>query len=269
MVSSQACITLDVVLLLPGRAREQAVSSSKALAHRMAANGYPSHFRLGEPYPAAAGGVCEPHVSLFMLAVTPAEIPAVVDAVRGVARVAPPLRAAGDEYRHNPHGAPEMYFARSPAWTFLQRSVIKAVEPLRRGRLREVGPAGDNLRAVVDGRLPSHPAAVAQLARYGYDEVADAGCDRFNPHVTLAWPDDPSSRVDLMELPPAQVYSGVLTELAVYGMSPYGTCTVGHATFPLHAPASLAAAATGDDRPGIFETAVRAGKNMIARPLAT
>ncbi|WP_322762117.1 hypothetical protein [Frankia sp. Cr2] len=232
-MSSSTSVTLDVVLLLPRNVREQAISSSRALAARMASNGFPSHFRLGEPYDAEADGGCEPHVSLFMLAVAPSEVPDVVDAVREVATASTPLHAVGDEYRHNPHGAPEMYFARSTAWVSLQRSVIEAVEPLRRGRLRDVGPSGERLHDVMTRRPPADPVATAQLARYGYDEVADADGDRFNPHVTLAWPDDPNSRISLTDLPPAQVYSGVLSEIAVYGMSPYGTCTTGHATFPL------------------------------------
>ncbi len=236
---SSTSVTLDVVLLLPWNVREQAISSSRALAARMASNGFPSHFRLGEPYDASASasasadGGCEPHVSLFMLAVAPSEVPDVVEAVHGVATASPPLHAVGNEYRHNPHGAPEMYFARSAAWVSLQRSVIEEVEPLRRGRLRKVGPSGERLHDVMTCRPPANPVAAAQLARYGYDEVADGDGDRFNPHVTLAWPDDPNSRVSLTDLPPAQVYSCVLSEIAVYGMSPYGTCTTGHATFPL------------------------------------
>lgn len=84
-------------------------------------------------------------------------------------------------------------------------------------------------------RPPADPVAVAQLARYGYDEVTDDTADRFRPHVTLAWPDDPKSRVDLGGLPPASVYSTVLSEIAVYGMSPYGTCTSEFGAFPLSA----------------------------------
>jgi hypothetical protein len=207
----------------------------------MAHNGFPSYFRLGEPYTAGASdahgdsGVCEPHVSLFMLAVAPSDVTDVVHAVRGVARTLPLLDAVGEEYRHNPHGAPEVYFARSPAWVSLQHAVIDAVEPLRRGRLREVGPSGERLPEVMTRQPPSDPIAAAQLARYGYDEVTDADGDRFNPHVTLAWPDDPNSRISLAQLPPAQVYSCVLSEIAVYGMSPYGTCTTEYAAFSLDA----------------------------------
>ncbi|AEH09274.1 MULTISPECIES: hypothetical protein [Protofrankia] len=233
-MSSPTTVTLDVVLLPPPPLRRQAVSSSAGLARRMAANGYPSHFRLGAAYPHdPAGGVCEPHVSLFMLAVSPSEIPLVVDAVRAVAQALPPLYGEGEEYRHNPQGAPELYFRRSPAWVELQREVIRRVEPLRRGRLRELSPAGERLHDVLAGRVPADPAAVSQLARYGYDEVAAPDGDRFNPHVTLAWPDDPNSRIALTGLPPARTYSGPLSDIAVYGMSPYGTCTTDHGSFSL------------------------------------
>ncbi|SBW22491.1 hypothetical protein FDG2_2721 [Candidatus Protofrankia californiensis] len=236
-MSSPTTVTLDVVLLLPHQLRAQAVSSSAELARRMADNGYPSYFRLGAAYPSGPSGssVCEPHVSLFMLAVSPSEVPAVVDAVHTVAGTMPPLYGEGEEYRHNPQGAPEMYFRRSPAWTALQRAVIATVEPLRRGRLRDVGPSGERLHDVTAHRIPADPAVVAQLIRYGYDEVADPDRDRFNPHVTLAWPDDPNSRIDLTGLPPARTYSCVLSDIAVYGMSPYGTCTNGYGSFPLRA----------------------------------
>jgi hypothetical protein len=230
-------VTLDVVLCLPTEARNRAVASSVALARRMADVGHPSHFRLGEPYP-GGGGICEPHISLFMLAVTEPEVDGVADAVRKAADSLAPLPVRGAEYRHNPFGAPEMYYARSPAWVSLQRRVIECVEPLRQGRLRDVGPSGEPLAgAVTDalaGRIPADPAAVAQLIRYGYDEVADDGIgDRFRPHVTLAWPDAASPPVDLTGLPPADLYSGELRDLAVYRMSPYGTCTTEVATLTL------------------------------------
>jgi hypothetical protein len=72
--------------------------------------------------------------------------------------------------------------------------------------------------------------------KYGYDEVADAehgGSDRFNPHVTLAWPRDHGCRVAFDDLPAASSFSGRLTELAVYGMNAYGTCTMNFGTFTL------------------------------------
>jgi hypothetical protein len=48
---------------------------------------------------------------------------------------------------------------------------------------------------------------------------------------------DPEFRIDLAGLPPAREFSGTLTELAVYGMSPYGTCTTPYGTAPLGANA--------------------------------
>lgn len=237
MMSPGGAVTLDVVLRLPAEARSLAVASSAVLAQRMADGGHPSHFRLGEPYP-GGGGCCEPHISLFMLAVTEAEVDGVADAVGKVADGLAPLAVRGAEYRHNPFGAPEMYYARSPAWVSLQRHVVAVVEPLRQGRLRDVGPSGEPLANVVfdalSGRVPADTAAVAQIIRYGYDEVADGGIgDRFRPHVTLAWPGGASPPVDLTGLPPADRYSGELRDIAVYRMSPYGTCTTEVATFGL------------------------------------
>ncbi|TQM85596.1 hypothetical protein FHX81_8090 [Saccharothrix saharensis] len=220
--------TLDVVALLPPRLNDIALELSDRLARDMRAGGHRSRFRLGEPFDGGPPGPCAPHVSLFMLAVDDAEIGAVVDATRDVAAGLPALAAVGEEYRHNPVGAPELYFRRTADWIGLQRAVLEAVEPLRRGRLREVDPAGERIADVLADPA-ADPARRRQLARFGYDEVTETwppgADDRFNPHVTLAWPEDPRFRVDLGGLPAATAFRGTLPGLAVYGMSPYGTCT--------------------------------------------
>lgn len=230
---------LDVVVVLPPDLRRRSIELSDQLANRMASAGERSHFLLGELFTPEKRGVCEPHVSLFMLAVAPEEVDDVVRATRAVAAGIPALAAEGEEYRHNPQGAPELYFRRTAEWVELQRAVIRSVEPLRRGRLREVDPSGAGIRELMaDPR--QDPARRDQLARFGYDEVTEewrpgsrGPDDRFNPHVTLAWPGDPEFRVELTGLPPASEFSGLLTELAVYGMSPHGTCTTWYGTAPL------------------------------------
>lgn len=121
---SSTVITLDVVLLLPAALRARAIASSDVLSRRMAADGHSSHFRLGKAYQ-GIGSECEPHVSLFMLAVTEAEVRGVVDAARDAGRAVAPLPVRGFEYRHNPYGAPELHFAPSPAWTAVQRRVMR------------------------------------------------------------------------------------------------------------------------------------------------
>jgi hypothetical protein len=152
-----------------------------------------------------------------------------------LATTLPALDAEGVEYRHNPHGAVEVYFTKSPAWCDLQRAVIRSVEPLRRGRLREVDPSGARIHDLVDD-ASQEDSRRRQLLRYGYDEVADeeyGGHDRFNPHITLAWPCDHDHRVALDGLPAPRSFSGLLTELAVFGMSAYGTCTKNYGVFSL------------------------------------
>ena len=220
--------TLDVVAVLPARLNDIALELSDRLAGDLRAGGGRSHFRLGEPFAGGPPGPCAPHVSLFMLAVDDAEIGEVVDATRAVAAGLPALSAVGEEYRHNPVGAPELYFRRTADWIALQRAVLDAVEPLRRGRLRDVDPAGERIADVLADPA-ADPARRRQLARFGYDEVTETwppgADDRFNPHVTLAWPVDPRSRVGLGGLRPAEEFSGTLPGLAVYGMSPFGTCT--------------------------------------------
>jgi hypothetical protein len=235
---------LDVVAVLPAELHQSALELSDQLARRMQVHGSRSHFRLGDPFGPGAGGACEPHVSLFMLAADKDDIEAVVSATRQLATTLPPLVADGEQYRHNPFGAPELYFRKTAGWIKLQQAVIAAVEPLRRGRLRETDPSGARIQDVLEDPHED-PARRSQLARFGYDEVTEewhpAGGgphNRFNPHVTLAWPVDPASRVDLAGLPPAREFSGMLSELAVYGMSPYGTCTTFYGSVPLAARAA-------------------------------
>jgi hypothetical protein len=227
---------LDVVAELPVELHRTALALSESLAGRMAACGRPSHFRLGEPFPGGSGGPCEPHVSIFMLTADESEIDDIFWTTCRVAASLPALEADGERYQHNPVGAPELYFRKTAEWIELQRAVIAEVAPLRRGRLREKDPSGARIQDILDDPRQD-PVRQSQLLRFGYDEVTerwDGGPDdRFNPHVTLAWPVDPAFRIELADLPPADEFSGMLTELAVYGMSPYGTCTKLYGTAPL------------------------------------
>ncbi len=224
-------ITVDVALELPPELTDLAAATNRTLADRMAAAGSGAAFRFsrdGSRGGVRAGGPDSgpvPHVSLFMLAVQAAEVDEVLAAVRSVAQRCAPVRADGEAYRHNPQGAPEVYFARTPAWHLLQREVIAAVEPLRHGRLRPTGPAGDVLAEVVERLECDDPgdARLRQLRRYGYDEVSDSDGDRFHPHVTLAWPVD-GWRVGWDGLPEPAAFSATLSGLGVFEMGGYGTC---------------------------------------------
>lgn len=227
-------VVLDVVLVAPAEVRAHACAVSSQLVRRLAEHQHPSHFQLGLPYPDEAGGICEPHVSLFMLQADGADIDAILRSVAEVGARIPAMTAIGEEFRHNPHGAPELYYRRTPHWVRLQRAVIDEVEPWRRGRLRDVDPSGDDLARAVRRLRETAPDdhRLRQLLAYGYDEVADAGADRFNPHITLTWPAD-GYPVSLDEVGPPEAFSAVLTELAVYGMSGQGTCTRDYGRVPL------------------------------------
>lgn len=230
-VASMTLIPLDIVLVLPEDLRRRAVVCSELVAGKMRSG---SHFRLDKPFSDQDGGCCEPHVSLFMLAVDEREVNEVVRVVERLAATLPTLDAEGLEYGHNPHGAVEVYFRKSQGWCAIQRAVIESVEPLRRGRLRAVDPSGARILDILSSAAPDDPRR-QQLMRYGYDEVADHGSDRFNPHVTLAWPHDHNDRVALDGLPAPRSFSGRLTELAVFGMSAYGTCTTNYGVFSVGA----------------------------------
>jgi hypothetical protein len=182
-------------------------------------------FRLGEPFPGHGEQPCEPHISVFMMAVEHHEITEVASALRATAATLSPVSAIGVEYRHNHEGAPELFYARSEAFRALQRGVVAAVEPLRRGRLRECGPGGETLAEIAAQRDPQDPARVRQLKRYGFDDISDERDDRFNPHLTLCWPHTPTPRVELSGLPQANQFSGLLAEVGLFGMTPNGTCT--------------------------------------------
>jgi hypothetical protein len=227
-------VSLDIVLALPEHLRMQAVFCSKLVSGKMSAGGSGSHFRLGEPFPGRGGGCCEPHVSLFMLAVDELEVNEVARVAGQLAATLPAPDAEAFEYRHNPYGAVEVYFRKSGEWSAIQRAVIESVEPLRRGRLRELDPSGTRISDILGNTARDDPGR-QQLVRYGYDEVADQEHDRFNPHVTLAWPHRQDYRVALDGLPAPRSFSGRLTELAVFGVSGYGTCTTNYGVFPVGA----------------------------------
>ncbi|BBZ27578.1 hypothetical protein MMAD_18730 [Mycolicibacterium madagascariense] len=225
-------VTLDAVLILPPPLRRLAVDHSSRLADAMEAHGG-ACFRLGADFPDRVDGPCEPHVSLFMMAVEDHEVPKVARAVAEAAQTVGPVSATAVEYRHNHEGAPEVFFARSDEFRDVQRAVVAGAEPLRGGRLRELGPGGERLADIVADPDPEDPARVRQLRRYGFDDVSDELDDRFDPHVTLTWPRDETTRVDLGLLPPVADFNGVLTDLALFGMSPNGTCTTRYGSWTL------------------------------------
>ncbi|HEY3896424.1 MAG TPA: hypothetical protein VGL88_13785 [Pseudonocardiaceae bacterium] len=238
-----ALVPIDVALVLPEFLRVQAVACSALLSEKMKAGGSTSRFRLGEPFQGEGGELCEPHVSLFMLAVDEGETGGVACSVEQIAKTLPPLEAEGAEYRYNAYGAVEVYFTKSEEWCALQHAVIRSVEPLRRGRLREMDPCGARIRDLV-ANTSQDDSRRQQLVRYGYDEVADGqngGHDRFNPHITLAWPCDRDCRVALDGLPDPRSFSGLLTELGVFGMSSYGTCTKNYGVFTVGTAGSVSA----------------------------
>jgi hypothetical protein len=215
--------TIDVVTLLPGPVREQALRLGENLRGRMVAAGIEPAFALGSPFPGAGRhDVCEPHVSLLMLEVGTADIPDAVAALADIARARAPFAAIGEYVTHNPQGAPELFFKVSAEWRELQRAVIDRIEPLRRGRLRPADPAGHSVAALI--RTSADPDQVRQLSRYGYDEVYEEAADRFRPHVTLAWPAMRWESVDLSDVS-ADGLDHVVSEVAVAAMRPYGTCT--------------------------------------------
>lgn len=230
-------VTLDVALAMPPSLCRKSLACSEFLSEQMRAGGTSSHFELGRPFPGESAGECAPHVSLFMLTVDESEVADVTQAVERLAKTQPALSAEAVEYRHNPYGALEIHFSGSAGWSALQRAVIASVEPLRRGRLRDVDPFGTCIRDLID-TAPKEDPRRRQLLRYGYDEVAEdsnIGHDRFSPHVTLTWPRNPNFRIASQGLPKAGEFSGLLTELAVFGMSAYGTCTRKYGMFSLGA----------------------------------
>ncbi|MBT0770148.1 hypothetical protein KIH74_14505 [Kineosporia sp. J2-2] len=220
-----AFLTLDVALPLPTRLRDAAVRASDACAGRI-----DSAFRLGRPYPGLPDDeVCEPHVSLFMLRLHESRVNELLGAVSGVAARSTPVRAQGERWRPNPQGAPELHFRASPGWGVLQEQVVAAVAPLRDG-LRERDPAGDSPAELIDRLRRQDPGGsrLAQLERYGYDEIAE----RFSPHVTVAWPRSRSGD-GAPPGPEPSFWQGDLTRIGVYRMAPHGTCVRPFGVFPL------------------------------------
>jgi hypothetical protein len=92
--------------------------------------------------------------SVFTMCVEHDEVDQVVAALTGLATSLSPVPAVAHEYRYNREGAPELFYARSDGFRRLQRGVVAAVEPLRRGRLRELDSGGNPLAPVLARILP-------------------------------------------------------------------------------------------------------------------
>lgn len=248
-------VTVDVVAVLHESVRELACTSGSLLARRMKALGGQSCFQLGDQLPGRPDvGVCEPHVSLFMLLIDRSEIDSVLERVAVCGSAIPAFPAHGHSFRPNPVGAPELHYRKSPGWVGLQRKVVSEVEPLRRGRIRAVDPTGDRLDELIAKLQITEPdgGRLHQLLRYGYDEISDERDDRFNPHITLAWPAD-GFPVPLDDLAPPSAFDTAVSELAVYGMGPWGTCIEKFGSFPLAGDAvsttTAAAPPSGTSKP--------------------
>src|SRR5262249_60110566 len=123
--------------------------------------------RRGQTLPGHTDAPREPHATLIMLTVDKDEIGDVLQPTEKASRRSAIIQPEGHSYRHNPHGAPELYFRKTPEWINLQREVITAVEPLRRGRLRDIDPSGARIRDLM--KDPTQDAARRrQLDRFGY-----------------------------------------------------------------------------------------------------
>ena len=232
---SMTSVTIDIVAVLPRSVRELACTSGFRLGRRMREMGGRSCFQLGEPLPGRPDeGVCEPHVSMFMLRVDESEIDSILDRVAICGGALSTFSAYGQTYLPNPVGAPELHYRKSPEWVSAQRVIVSEIEPLRRGRLREIDPTGDRIDELIAKLRVTEPdgSRLHQLLRYGYDEITDERGDRFNPHVTLAWPAD-GSPVPVDGLVPPSAFDMVVGELAVYGMGPWGTCVEKFGSFAL------------------------------------
>ncbi|WP_067722021.1 hypothetical protein [Nocardia yamanashiensis] len=212
-------LTLDVVLRLPQPMRDESSSRSRQFSHLMRRQRLDARFVLGEIVPWGSEPA-EPHISIFMLTAPREMLPLLADAVDRVAAHTPPVEALGKHYGHNPFGAPELFFHATSQWRTLQRTVVEAFEPLRQGRLRQEGPFGEPLPAMLAGTVPADPERLKQLRDTGFDEIGD----RFRPHVTESAPTDPAYRVPFDTLPAPESITGTLTTLALYRMGPYGTC---------------------------------------------
>ncbi|MFE2960966.1 hypothetical protein [Nocardia tengchongensis] len=224
-------LTLNVALLLPPQIRSESLKRSRHFAILMQQAGLDSQFVLGESVPWGSERA-EPHTSIFMLSVPRTMIPRLASALDRVAMSISPVDVVGERYAHNPFGAPEIYFRRTPQWHVLQGAVVTAFEPFREGRVRPTGPFGEPLRAMLAGAVAAEPERLQQLRQTGYDEIGG----RFNPHITEAAPTDPSFHVSFDTSPEPASVAGTLTTLALYRMGPYGTCLTNYHRAELHGP---------------------------------
>jgi hypothetical protein len=203
----------DVVLLPAPGIGDAAVSVSRGLA------------RCGTEF-TLADGPPYPHLSLYMAALSPANVEKAVDALAEIAVETTAGDLTAVRYTHDfEQGMFEVTYANSPQVDRVQRLVLDAIGPLRSG-LR----ARDAVGRVLAEWLPRTAGEMrGNLDRYGYDEIGGL----FRPHLTFTRFRRRDFQVDTATLPPPAAFSGSYPRLGLFEMGEHGTCVGSIAELPL------------------------------------
>lgn len=196
--------TFDAVLLPTEEIGRRSVEASRILAR----NGTEFTLRDGEFYP---------HLSLYMGNFSQQNLWAAELLLVEIAKETLPLRLKAERYTQDlEQGMIEVTYENTGPITHLQKVVISALNPLRRG-LRERDPVGRVLRKW----LPTTTGEVREnLEQYGYDEIGS----HFRPHITFSRFIRRDLRVDTADLPLLAAYDGVFPRLGLFEMGEHGTC---------------------------------------------
>ncbi|MGH7203885.1 MAG: hypothetical protein ACREHC_05570 [Candidatus Levyibacteriota bacterium] len=201
----------DIVLLPPQSVEKNSVAVSQQLSH------FGTEFILQED-------ILYPHLSLYMVNLTPENVDKTTRLLADIAAKMPPLQLEALHYSHDfTQGMFEITYKENKELSRLQQKLIAAVNPLREG-LRIKDPVGHLLA----DWLPKQTGELREnLEHYGYDEIGNF----FRPHITFTRFIKRDTRVALSTLPLVKTFDGNFTELGLFEMGENGTCIREIATF--------------------------------------
>ncbi|MGI8420583.1 MAG: DUF1045 domain-containing protein [Candidatus Levyibacteriota bacterium] len=204
----------DIVLLPPQSVDKNSIMVSRQLSQ------FGTEFILQK-------NILYPHLSLYMVNLTPENVDKTTRLLADIAAKMPPLQLEAMRYAHDfTQGMFEITYKENKALDQLQQKLIAVINPLREG-LRIKDPVGH----ILAKWLPKQTGELRNnLERYGYDEVGNF----FRPHITFTRFIKRDTSVILSQLPPVEEFNGVFTQLGLFEMGEHGTCIREIATFHSH-----------------------------------
>ncbi|MEK7571749.1 MAG: DUF1045 domain-containing protein [Patescibacteria group bacterium] len=157
-----------------------------------------------------------PHMTLYMAQIPNSSLKQIQAALSHIAKQTEAFSLRATKYHQDREGMIEVQYEKTDALVFLQREIIRAVNPLREG-LRERNPLGYFLKDQL-----SHATGEEKenLEKYGYDEIGML----FRPHITFTRLINKEKMFALSLLPPVEQFSGSFPVIGFFTLGENGTC---------------------------------------------